>query len=329
MPFVVALAAVSAAAALAGSTKPGKPDVSANFTTQGSVAPQFFANARTIPHWTFQYTDPTNGMTYPITMAGGDPSNGGLTTIHTVIVPLKMNFVAGNQPVSQLNDLGHSGYIATALKHTFDGSTRVQDVLDSPVFSNGFTTPADMGGDTTQAGDAFVRSQWNKIGTDYHVQLANDTVLPSQVINVPADKGLAYQRPVGKWRTDNGMNTQTIVGVADGSWFSSKLQDLINSLHISPTTTPIFLTDNVLLYDGHQNYLNCCTLGYHGAGMPIGHGAGSANGNGKQPVQTFMYAAWTTPGTDSGFLPDYLQVTNGIPASAYRSRRGVSRMCTH
>jgi hypothetical protein len=39
--------------------------------------------------------------------------------------------------------------------------------------------------------------------------------------------------------------------------------------------------------------------------MPIGHGAGSANGKGKQPVQTFIYAAWTTPGTYSGFLSDY------------------------
>jgi hypothetical protein len=40
--------------------------------------------------------------------------------------------------------------------------------------------------------------------------------------------------------------------------------------------------------------------------MPIGHGAGSANGNGKQPVQTFAYSAYVTPGTYSGFLPhDY------------------------
>jgi hypothetical protein len=79
----------------------------------------------------------------------------------------------------------------------------------------------------------------------------------------------------------------------------------MGSLNISATTVPIFLTDNVLLYSGHENYTNCCILGYHGAGMPIGHGAGSANGNGKQPVQTFIYAAWTTPGTYSGFLSDY------------------------
>ena len=313
--FVVVLAAVSAVAAVAGSPGPAKPDVAAEFTTQGGVAPQFLANATTIPHWTFQYTDPSNGTTYPITMAGGDPRAGGSTTIHTVIVPLKMNFVAGNQPVAQLNDLGYSGFTAPALTHTFDGSARVNDVLNSPMFSSGFTTPADMGGDTTQVGDAFVRSQWNRIGSGYHVRLSNDSVLPTETIDVPADKGLAYERPVGAWREAHGFGTtDTTTGIADANWFSSQLQNLMNSLHISATTVPIFLTDNVLLYSGRQNYRNCCILGYHGAGIPIGHGAGSTNGNGKQPVQTFVYAAWTTPGTYSGFLPDYLNPSRTAPA---------------
>jgi hypothetical protein len=146
------------------------------------------------------------------------------------------------------------------------------------------------------------------------VQLANDAVLPMQTIDVPQDKGLAYQRPVGAWRTANGMPTDTITGVADLSWFSSRLQNLINSLHIDSTTTPIFLTDNVLLYQGHNNYLNCRVLGYHGAGHPNGNGSGSVHGNGKQPVQTFIYAAWTTPGTYSGFLADYLNPTRTAPA---------------
>lgn len=311
--FVVALAAVSATAALAGQT-PAKPDVAADFTTDGSVAPQYLANASTIPHWSFQYTDPTNGVTYPITMAGASPKAGDVTTaIHTVIVPLKLNFVAGNQPVSQLDDLGYSGFRATALNHTFDGTRRVADVLSSPIFSSGFTTPKDMGKDTTQVGDAFVRSQWNKIGSGYHVKLVNDAVLPTQVLNVPADKGLAYQRPVGAWRTAHGIPTDTITGVADYNWFSSYLQQLIGSLHISSTVTPIFLTDNVLLYEGQENYLACCVLGYHGANMPVGLGGGSGNGNGQQPVQTFIYAAWSTPGSYSGFLSDYTG-TRSAPA---------------
>jgi hypothetical protein len=302
--LVLALAAVSTAAAVAG-PGPATKDVSPLFTTEGGVAPQYLANASTVPHWSFQYTDPTNQVTYPITMAGGDPTAGAASTIHTVIVPLKLNFVAGNQPVSQLANLGYSGFTATALNYTFDGSTRVNDVLHSPIFSSSFTTPKDMGKDTAQVGDAFVRSQWNKIGTGYHVKLVNDAVLPTQTLDVPADKGLAYQRPVGAWRTANGTPTQTIVGVADYSWFSSYLQQLIGSLHISSTTVPIFLTDNVLLYEGQENYLNCCVLGYHGAAMPVGNGSGSGNGNGAQPVQTFIYAAWATPGTYSGFLSDY------------------------
>ena len=231
-----------------------------------------------------------------------------------MIVPLKLNFVAGNQDTSALNDLGYSGFRATPLNETFDGSTRVQDVLSSPIFSQSFTTPTIMGGDTAQVGDAFVRAQSNKIGSDYHVKITNDAVLPTQTLNVPASKGLAYQRPVGAWREANGFGTtDTTTGVADYSWFSSYLQSLINSLHISATTVPIFLTDNVLLYIGHENYLNCCVLGYHGAGMPVGHGAGPANGQGKQPVQTFIYAAWTHPGTYSGFLPDYTNPTRTAP----------------
>lgn len=317
--LLVAAAVVGTASA--SSSGPAKPDVQALFTTDGSVAPQFLANATTIPHWTFQYTDPTNGVTYPITMAGADPrTSNGTTAIHTVIVPLKLNFVAGNQPVSQLDDLGYPGFRAIALNHTFDGSSRVQDVLNSPIFGNGYTTPSDMGNDTTQVGDAFVRAQWNKIGSGYHVLLKNDAVLPTQTLNVPADKGLAYQRPVGAWREANGYGpTDTVTGVADYSWFSSYLQQLLGKLQISATTIPIFLTDNVLLYEGHENYLNCCVLGYHGAGMPVGRGAGSAKGQAVQPVQTFIYAAWATPGSYSGFLSDYTG-----SRTAPRATRGIA-----
>jgi hypothetical protein len=301
------LAAVATTAAGSASAAPtaAKPDVSARFTTQGSVAPQFLANASTIPHWTFQYTDPTNGVSYPITMVGSDPRGNGSTAIHTVIIPLKLNFVAGGQDTSALDNLGYAGFTAPPLNHTFDGGRRVNDVLNSPIFSDGFTTPSVMGGDTAQVGDAFVRAQWNKIGSGYHVRLVNDSVRPV-TLDVPASMGIAYQRPVGAWRGSHGLGTtDTIAGVADVNWFSTQLQSLMGSLHISATTVPIFLTDNVLLYIGHGNYTNCCILGYHGAAMPIGHGSGGANGQGKQPVQTFMYAAWTTPGTYSGFLSDY------------------------
>jgi hypothetical protein len=299
---VLALAGLAATAALAAAPAAGKKDGTPRSTTVGSVAPQFLANADTIPHWTFQYTDPSNGTTYPITMVGADPKSNQSTTVHTVIVPLKISFVAGNQDTSVLNDLGFSGFRATPLDYTFDGTQRAQNLIDSPLFAQA-TTPAVMGGDTAQYGDAFMRAQFDKIGTSYHVQLANDSVLPTQSIDVPASKGFAYQRPVGAWRTLQGTPTDTIGGFADAQWFSEKIQNLLGKLHISGTVVPIFLTDNVLLYDG--TYDNCCIIGYHGAGIPIGRGAGSANGKGKQPVNTFIYGAWTKPGTYSGFLSDY------------------------
>jgi hypothetical protein len=42
-------------------------------------------------------------------------------------------------------------------------------------------------------------------------------------------------------------------------------------------------------------------LGYHGASAPTGNGAGSTNGAGNQPVHTFIYAAYATPKTFSGY----------------------------
>jgi hypothetical protein len=301
----VVATALTAVAAV-GAPQPQAKSDSAQFLTEGGVAAQYLANARTIAHWSFQYTDPSNGVTYPITMVGSDPRAGASTTVHTVIVPLALNFVAGNQDTSSLNDLGWVGFRATPLNHTFDGSTRVNDVLSSPVFGSSFTTPSVMGGDTAQVGDAFVRAQWNKIGTGYHVRLANDAVLPTQTINVPANQGLAYERPVGAWREANGFGTtDTITGVASYQWFSAQLQGLIRALQIDPTVVPIFLTDNVLLYEGNKDYTNCCVLGYHGAGIVPGYSTGPGNGNGNNAVQTYIYAAWTTPGTYSGFLTDY------------------------
>ena len=290
---LVAAAATLAAAAI-GATGKGVPadfkpyDGTPEFTAQGGVDPQFLTGARTIPHWTFKYSDPQTNVTYPITMVGSDPRQGGSTTVKTVIVPLKMNFVAGNQDTSILNAWYGNGFVADKVAATFDGTTAASKVLASPIFSS-YKQPTDMGGNTAQYGDAFMRAQFNKIGSSYHVKLDNVKTFPTVTIDVPQNQGVAYHRPAG-----------ALAGIADYKWFSAQLQNLINQLQIDPTTVPIFLTDQVLLYDGND-YRNCCVLGYHGAAMPVGLGGGSANGNGNNPVQTFIYAAYAHPNTYSGF----------------------------
>ena len=299
------------------------------YTTDGTAVPATaLANARTIPHFTFSFTDPNNGITYPITMVGTDPrTNPTTTTVHTEIIPLKMNFVAANQDLSILYDQGYVGFRPTAYNHTFDGSSKVDATLASPMFTNG-VTPSDMGGENTQLGDAFMRAQFNKIGSNYHVLLANDSVYPTVTLNVPANQGIAYIRPVPRWRLDHGLQTTPdYTGLANVSWFSAQLQNLMKSLQIDSTTVPIFLTDNVLLYQGEGNYLNCCILGYHGSGaeMPNSHGTGSINTGGQAKVQTYMFAAYTTPGTYSRYESDYLGPrTNPAPTRGLADIHGLS-----
>ena len=321
-PALLAASAVAASASNAfASTATAQPEGEALFTTQGSVASQFLAGATTIPHWTFQYTDPTNGVTYPITMAGTDPRVGGSTTIHTVLIPLKMNFVAAGQDPSSLVNQGYVGFQPQFVNHTFDGTSKLSQTEASPVFTDK-TYPTDLGGDTGQLGDVYMRAQFNKIASSYHVKL-DYTVAPTQTLDVPATKGIAYERPVSQWRRTNGKQTTAdYTGLAEVNWFSTQLQSLMGSMQISATTVPIFLTDNVLLYikGTPLGYQNCCILGYHGASMPVGHGSGQINGQGKQPVQTFMYTAYVTPGTYSGFLADYLNPSRTAPSPT----RGLS-----
>ena len=211
--LVVGVAAMlTIGAASAAPAKGPKPDVQPNFKVlRGKPAKNAFAS------FSFSYTDPTNGVTYPITMVGNDPNASGHPSVmKTLIIPLKMQFVAGGQDTSVLNDLGYVGFKAPPLNHTFDGSRRVSDVLNSPIYQK-FAQPADMGGDVAQYGDAFMRAQFDKIHTGYHVTTANVSVAPTQTVTVPAADGLAYQRPVGAWRTAQGMPTDTIAGVAAAS----------------------------------------------------------------------------------------------------------------
>jgi hypothetical protein len=289
-----AMAAVPLASASAGYQSAGAspgPSNDARFATAGSVTPAY--GARTIPHWSFTYTDPTNNTSYTATMVGSDPRAGGATTVKTEIIPLEFTFVAAGQDLSAVSNL--YGYNAQAQNWDADPTvgapSDVAKTLASPIFaSNAYD--ADLGGDTGQYGDVFMRAQFNKIGSSYHVNLSNTSVLPKQTFAVPASQGVAYQRVSG-----------AVAGIVDSTWFSTRLQQLMGALHIDATTVPIFLTHNVLLYDGHNNYTNCCTLGYHGAAMPLGHGAGQANGQGNNPVQTFIYAAYTSPNTYTGFSP--------------------------
>jgi len=272
------------------------------FITDGGVS-NFSANANTIQYWRSSFTDPTNGVTYPYTMVGTNPYTGDVTTtVPTVIVPFRFTFAK-----------------SAASNNVLDGTDRVTATLQSPVFQTAdigsaadatASAPPNQPGvapvnarpvqepsDVTQVGDAIYRAQWGKSGSGYHVLLGQPTVLPTVSYNVPSNQGqITY-----------GRRTGARIGLMDYNWFSSRLHETLNNLHISSKVLPIFLVDNTFLYQG-DNISNCCILGYHGA-------FSSLNGNGQQQVQTYMFASYSTPGifsTKSGDTMSYIQDIHGL-----------------
>jgi hypothetical protein len=254
--------------------------MSPKFTTVGGAVP--LATDKTVAHWHSQFTDPTNGVTYGYNMVGADPyTTNGTTTVGVDVIPLNFAFAA------------NGGF-------ALNGSDVVAATINSPVFQNAdytstaFTTnqhylpvaggPLSAGNSNVQYGDAMMRSQFNKTGTSYHLTLGAPTVWSPVTIAVPKNQGSAFIGSRG-----------VIFGLMSVSWFSSQINVLMRQLHLDPTRLPIFLTNNTMLYIGSID--NCCIIGYHGAAHATGSGGGSTHGNGNQEVQTFAFAAYTTPGT--------------------------------
>jgi hypothetical protein len=205
----------------------------------------------TIPYWSslFAY----KGLAYPFQMVGTDPSTDpATTTVRTEIIPL--NFVFSNGT-------------------NFDGNTRVDDTLNSPLF-----TQASYTSGTTQYADAMQRAEWWKYVSDedYHVWLDQPDVNQTVTINVPASAGSVGPNP----------HTGQPEGLINVIWFDSQIQGLITSLGLSPQTLPIFLTSNTFLYQGDPS--TCCIIGYHNA-LP------TTNAQGKTVIQTYAWGTYNDP----------------------------------
>ena len=236
---------------------------------------------RTIPYWSASFTDPMNGVTYPFTMVGADPRTGTSTTVPTEIIPIRFNFVAGRQNTQSLA-LPEFGYPAPPpLAVSMDATGHdVAQTVASPIFQ-AYTHPSILGGDTTQAGDAFMRAQFGKGGSGYHVLLGQPQVPQTVSIDVPQRQGVAVINRRG-----------VLVGRVDVDWFSKRIDHLMDELGIDPATLPIFLTHDVVLYAGND-YSNCCIIGYHGASR--------VKVKPTKPIWTYVYAAYLTPKTFGGW----------------------------
>jgi len=277
---IVLVVASSAAASRGNGGPPVIADSQLHALTAVEGGATVLPTTRTIPHWWGSTLDPDNGVTYGYNMVGADPNNcsgsGCSVTVQADITPIIVN-VGGL---------------------TFNGNDVLQATLDSPQFSNNDygTTPnatdntfhRGSGGTLSQgdAGvglqleDATMRAQFNRTGsTDNYHLILHPNVKPAVTINVPSNQGTLLQSGRGVVFADINI-----------SWWSSHIQNL--ETQADPTHLPIYLTDNVLLHIG-PNIFNCCVIGYHGTGA---ENSGSAHGNGNQPVQTFAWATYLSPG---------------------------------
>jgi hypothetical protein len=293
LALVSVVAAVVASAASAGNgTATAEPQLIGDSQLQALSSTiggaDVLSATRTVAHWWGSTLNPSDGVTYGYNMVGADPNSCSGSacnvTVETDIVPL--NVVVGGM--------------------AFNGTDVVAPTLASPQFATNdygttpFATNAAFArgpggvlsqgnaGNQLQLQDATMRIQFNKTGSSqYHLRL-HPTVRPPITIVVPGNKGtlLASGRGV-------------IFASVNVQWWATQIQNLENSLgYVDPTHLPLFLTNKVLLHIG-QDPLNCCIIGFHGAG-PVPSGSenayGPGHGNGNQPVQTFAWASWVAPG---------------------------------
>ena len=286
------LAVVISAAFVAGGAATTEPQMiedsqlRAMTTTIGGAS--VLPTTRTVQHWFGSTLDPHNGVTYGYNMVGADPNNCSgaacSVTVEADITPIIVNIdgltFSGSDvldatlvsPLFATNDYG-STPAATAAGSFPNAPALIQG-------PGGILSQGDAG-NLLQLQDATMRAQFNQTGSSGYHLILHPNVLPAVTINVPNNQGVLLQ---------SGRNV--VFADVNITWWSAQIQNL--ETQADPTHLPIYLTNSVLLYTGH-NVLNCCVIGFHGT-RAAGLGGGSNNSNGNAKVQTFAWASWVQPG---------------------------------
>ena len=156
------------------------------------------------------------------------------------------------------------------------------DLEASPLFSS-TALPAGV----TQYLDDYQRSSfWSSVSTvspDYHL-LLDPSDIPAVTLHVPASQGLTVFDPF----------TNRIQGVVGGAWLYRQLLSLMNSLHVSPTTLPIFVPYNTYVTD--QNPNDCLTP--QSCGFYLGFHAAVPSNQKPHAINTFAFASYLDLGTE-------------------------------
>jgi hypothetical protein len=252
-------------------------------TTIGGANP--LPTTRTVQHWFGSTLDPHNGVTYGYNMVGANPNSctgsACSAAVTADIIPLNV-VVEGRtfsgedtlaatlaSPLFALNDYGSTPFATAA-----GAFPNTPALIRGP----GGALSQNDAGLQLQLEDATMRAQFNKTGSSpYHLRLSPVT---HDAITIVVPKGQAILLQSGRGVIFADVNIQ---------WWSTRIHNLIGSLGLDPTRLPVFLTNDVVNFEG-GNPLNCCVIGFHGTVT------GSVSGQGNQPVQTFAWASYLSPG---------------------------------
>ena len=247
--------------------------VQGSFTTVGGPHHPH-VDARTIEHWTGQAT--VGDQTFSYTMVGADPATEGSSdiTVDIVLVEVKVGgrWFRGSDVLDPV--------MASPLFQASDFSSTVW--ASNPTMGRGYGGELSAGNTGVQLLDAAMRSQFNKVGTGYHLSLSLAPVHKPVTIDVPAALGTTLTSPRGITYAE-----------VDEVWFLTTVEQLAADVHyVQPHRLALFLTNDVVLYTG-GNRNACCVFGAHGVTETTAEGNGS---NGRQALQTYIWSSWLTPG---------------------------------
>lgn len=221
------------------------PEQAGEFVEQGAAGTG-------LTMWSYSQKSTRDGNTYSGSMVGASPyTSNATTTITTQIIPV-------------IFTIGTTVFNPTKADATCEGGKVPLTLLkQSPIYAKAAFTLNGVNVGSGQYIDDFQRANfWGPVSADggkYHTNLKAVT-LAAVKVNPGANGAIVYTG-----------GCEALGGVDINWWDSYVTGTLIPSLAskgVGPTTFPVFVMYNVVMYNGSPS--NCCYLGYHGAyGNPV------------------------------------------------------------
>ncbi|HEY1528279.1 MAG TPA: hypothetical protein VGH51_18785 [Candidatus Angelobacter sp.] len=276
-------------------------DDSSNGPNSIAGNPGGVANVISVPNFTRSFT--VNGITFPYTMVGNDPSLGHITTIPTKLVAVSLRL---------LNADG-------TLFKTVDAGEFVQPALNSPDFQRfKYEHDATVGipGESTQFSDAIQRAEFaGSMDPNWHTELS-PRLVDSITITVPKFVNVLFRGQVVQainYQAGTASDGHIFVLMLN-LFFNQQLGIIVNNeIDAGNFTTDSFnlpLLPNTFLFNFNpanpQQRGSCCVLGFHTYFTDLG-----------TPEHRWLtqFASWISPGIFGGGFEDVTAISHEVAES--------------